>query len=348
MALAAARPSAPPPSADTAAVATEELTRRFPSGTALDRLTLAVPPGEVLALLGPNGAGKTTTVRLLDGVLAPHGGTARVLGLDPTVDGDAIRARTGVLTETAGLDERLTARENLVFSARMRGMDRAAAGRRADDLLGEMEMLDRADVAVQGFSTGQRKRVALARALLHHPEVLFLDEPTSGLDPAATRGVVDLIGRLAAEEGRTVVLCTHFLGEAGRLADRMAVLDHGRLLAFGRPDELAAELWHGLEVEVDLGGPGDDRAVAAARATRGVLEAVTRPEGLRVRVDDREVLPVLTEALVTGGVPVYASVPRPPTLEDVYFEVTARAGVAAGPDRVGAAGAEPRTREPAA
>lgn len=312
---------------DVPAIAARGLTRRFPSGTALDGLTLEVAEGEVLALLGPNGAGKTTTVRLMNGVLLPDAGSASVMGLDPVTQGDAIRARTGVLTETAGLDERLTARENLVFSGRIRGMSKADAGRRADDLLGVLAMGDRADLAVQGFSTGERKRVALARALLHHPEVLFLDEPTSGLDPAATREVVDLIAHLATEEGRTVVLCTHFLPEAGRLADRMAVLDRGTLLAFGRPEELAAELWDGLAAEIDLGRRADDRVLTAARSTAGVIDAEPLPEGLHVRVSSREVLPVLVAHLVEAGLPVYSSVPRPPTLEDVYFEVTSRAGV---------------------
>jgi ABC-2 type transport system ATP-binding protein len=313
---------------DVPAIEARDLTRHFPSGTALDHLTLEVAPGEVLALLGPNGAGKTTTVRLMNGVLAPDDGSTAVLGLDPTTQGDAVRARTGVLTETAGLDERLTARENLVFSGRIRGMTKDEAGRRADDLLGVLAMADRADLTVQGFSTGERKRVALARALLHHPEVLFLDEPTSGLDPAATREVVDLIARLATEEGRTVVLCTHFLPEAGRLADRMAVLDRGHLLAFGRPDELAAELWDGLAAEIDLGHPADERVLAATRATSGVLDAEHRPQGLHVRVASREVLPAVVARLVDAGLPIYSSVPHPPTLEDVYFEVTSRAGVA--------------------
>ena len=191
-----------------------------------------------------------------------------MLGLDPAVEGDAVRRRTGVLTENAGLDDRLTARENLVFTARIRGMARDEAEHRAAEVLERFGMTERADVRVHGFSTGQRKRVALARALLHDPEILFLDEPTSGLDPTATRDVVDLIARLASEEGRTVVLCTHFLGEAGRLADRMAVLHRGRLVVFGRPDEIAADLWPGLDVDLDLGGPADGGLVDAVRGPR--------------------------------------------------------------------------------
>ena len=238
---------------DGLAISCEDLTRSFPSGVALDRLTLDVRPGEVLALLGPNGAGKTTTMRLLNGVLSPDSGTATVLGLDPWIAGDELRHRTGVLTENAGLDERFTALENLLFVARLRGLDDAEARRRGGELLEQFGMSAKADVKVQGFSTGQRKRVALARALLHDPELLFLDEPTSGLDPAATRDVVDLIATLAEARGRTVVLCTHFLAEAGKWAGRMAVLFEGRLHAFGRPDELAASLWSGIEVTIDLG-----------------------------------------------------------------------------------------------
>ncbi|MDQ3293878.1 MAG: ABC transporter ATP-binding protein, partial [Actinomycetota bacterium] len=173
-----------------AAISTDGLSRRFATGVALDALTLEVGAGEVLALLGPNGAGKTTTVRLLNGVLRPDSGRATVLGLDPTVAGDEVRRRTGVLTENAGLDDRLTALENLELVARMRGFTAAAARQRSTALLERFTMADRADHLVQGFSTGQRKRLALARALLHDPEVLFLDEPTSGLDPAATRDVI--------------------------------------------------------------------------------------------------------------------------------------------------------------
>ena len=312
-----------------AAIRTEELRRSFPTGVALDGLTIDAAPGEVLALLGPNGAGKTTTVRLLDGVLRPDGGRATVLGLDPAVDGDAVRRRTGVLTEQAGLDDRLTARENLHAAARIRGMSAADAAARTTSLLERLGMDDRGDDLVQGMSTGQRKRLALARALLHDPEVLYLDEPTSGLDPAATRDVVDLIATLAAEHGRTVVLCTHFLGEAGRLAHRVAVLHLGRLRAFGRPGELAAALLPGLPVEVDLGAAADERVTAAVASLGGVRAAAASPTGLHLVVDDRAVLPAVVAALVAREVPVFGAVPRPPSLEDVYFEVERR--IAADP-----------------
>ncbi|MEY2465419.1 MAG: type transport system ATP-binding protein, partial [Acidimicrobiaceae bacterium] len=287
----------------TLAIETRDLTRSFGDAVALDGLTLEVEPGEVLALLGPNGAGKTTTVRLLNGVLKAERGEARVLGLDPATDADEVRRRTGVLTENAGLDERLTARENLLFTARVRGMGRAASSVKADELLERFGMADKANLMVQGFSTGQRKRLALARALLHDPDVLFLDEPTSGLDPAATRDVVDLIASLAQDHGRTVILCTHFLGEAGRLAHRMAVLHLGKLRAFGRPEELAAELWDGIEADLDLGGPAESRMLDAIHAVPGVLEVTATTDGATVRVRDRKVLPVVVAALVGREVP---------------------------------------------
>jgi ABC-2 type transport system ATP-binding protein len=306
------------------AVETSGLTRSFGGRVALDGLSLEVAPGEVVALLGPNGAGKTTTVRLLNGILRPDAGTSRVLGLDPEREGEAVRRRTGVLTETAGLDDRLTLLENVVIPGRIRGMPGPLAARRARELLERFDIASRADQKVQGLSTGQRKRAALARALLHDPEVLFLDEPTSGLDPEATRDVVGLIATLAREHGRTVLLCTHFLAEAGRLCHRMAVLQRGRLQAYGRPEELAARLWPGVTVELDLGGPADDLTLAVLRDGRGVLSVEIAPDGAIVRVEGRAALPSLVASLVSREIAVYGAVPRPPTVEDIYFALQER------------------------
>jgi ABC-2 type transport system ATP-binding protein len=303
------------------AVRTDDLTVSFGTEKALDGLSFEVDAGEVVALLGPNGAGKTTTVRLLNGILTPDAGCSRVLGLDPATDGDAVRARTGVMTEQSGLDERLTALENVVFTARMRGLSSTAATKQAQELLERFGIADRANHRVQGFSTGQRKRVALARALLHQPDILFLDEPTAGLDPEATRDVLDLLATLAADQGRTVLLCTHFLGEAGRLCQRMAVLHRGRLRAFGRPDDLAARIWRGVPVELDLGAPADERTLAALRNGRGVLGAQPTPSGARVDIEERAALPALVATLVQMEVPVFGAVPRPPTVEEIYFAI---------------------------
>ena len=303
------------------AIHTDGLTLSFGPEQALDGLTFDVDAGEVVALLGPNGAGKTTTVRLLNGLLTPDNGSSRVLDYDPVTDGDAIRQHTGVMTEQSGLDERLTALENVVFTARMRGLTPQAAETQARALLDRFGIANRANDRVQGFSTGQRKRVALARALLHEPDILFLDEPTAGLDPEATRDVLDLLANLAAEHGRTVLLCTHFLGEAGRLCQRMAVLHRGQLRAFGRPDDLAARIWRGVPVELDLGAPADERTLAVLRNGRGVLGAQQTPVGARVEVTERAALPSLVATLVQMEVPVFGAVPRPPTVEEIYFAI---------------------------
>jgi len=310
--MAAARTSGP-------AISTRSLSRSFDDHVAVDGLDLDVEPGEVLALLGPNGAGKTTTVRLLNGVLKPDRGRAFVLGLDPSVDGDAVRRRTGVLTETAGLDDRLTARENLEYTARMRGYTPVEARARVNRQLERFAMLDMADTRTAGFSTGQRKRVALARALLHDPEVLFLDEPTSGLDPAAAREVTDLIGVLAREQGRTVLLATHFLGEAGRVADRMAVLDHGRLRAIGRPEDLAAELWDGIPSDIDLGGPVADAVLDLIGSVDGVMGHEARATGATIAVRDRDTMARVLATLAGAGIDVFGATMRQASMEDIYF-----------------------------
>jgi len=303
------------------AIRCDGLTRAFEHGIAVDGVTFDVPRGSVLALLGNNGAGKTTTIRLLNGILRPDAGSSRVLGLDPTVDGTAIRRRTGVVTENAGLDDRLTARENLATVARLRGLSRRSASGVIDDLLERFDMTAHADQQCQGFSTGQRRRVALARALVHDPELLFLDEPTSGLDPAGARAVMELIERSARDRGRTIVLCTHFLAEAGTSADLMAVMHRGRLRAFGRPADLAAERWPGIEVHLDLGGPPSPRITQALRDHRAVTAVMPVADGVDVCVRERDDVPVVVALAVERGGSVYGSEARSKGLEDVYFAV---------------------------
>jgi len=300
-------------------ISTRALSRSFDGRIAVDGLDLDINRGEVLALLGPNGAGKTTTVRMLNGVLTPDRGEVRVLGLDPSTDGDEVRRRTGVLTENAGLDDRLTARENLEYTARMRGYSLTEARTRVGTQLDRFAMTEVADLQTAGFSTGQRKRLALARALLHDPEILFLDEPTSGLDPAATREVTDLIGSLAREQGRTVLLATHFLGEAGRVADRMAVLDRGRLRALGKPDDLAAELWDGVPADLDLGGPVDHAVLALIESVDGVMRTEARATGATIAIRDRATMARVLATLTDRHIDVFGATIRQASMEDVYF-----------------------------
>ncbi len=284
---------------------------------ALDQLTLDVRQGEVFGFLGHNGAGKTTTVRLLNGVLAPSGGRMRVLGYDPVDAGATLRRYTGVLTETPSLDEKLSALENLTIYARLYGVAEASVADRVGELLEEFGLDDRATEMVGGYSRGMKQRLALARTLLHRPRLIFLDEPTAGLDPVATRRVHELITRLSQRGGRTIFLCTHNLVEAQRLCDRVAVIEHGQLVAIGAPDELARDLRHGIRLEVELDG-GDPSGLRPPPDVRDVVwdEATRR---LSAWVPQREAIPDLIAWLVAAGRRIYRVVPEEPTLEDVYF-----------------------------
>ncbi len=320
-------PAAGPVAAtDDVAVRTEGLTCRFGELVAVDGLTLAVRPGEVFGLLGHNGAGKTTTIRLLNGLLAPSAGGARVLGLDPTRAGAAVRARTGVLTENPSLEERLTAEQNLAFFGRMYGLSRSALRPRVGALLEELGLAERARDRVGTYSKGMKQRLALARALLHDPELLFLDEPTAALDPVAARQVHERVEALR-RRAHTIVLCTHNLVEAQRLCDRVAVLRRGRLLAEGTPAELG-ERYGATRVLLEV---PPERVEAALAALAPVARA--RPEaepevagGVRVPSSGRADVPGLVAALVQAGVPVYRAEAASADLEDVYYHLMGDVG----------------------
>jgi len=304
-----------------AAIRTDGLTRRFGNLPAVAGVTLGVERGEVFGVLGPNGAGKTTMVRLLNGVLAPSAGTCRVLGFDPATEGSELRRRTGVLTESPALYERMSARENLRFFGTMYGMPADKLSSRADAMLEAFGLTERADDKVGGFSKGMKQRLALARALMHEPEVLFLDEPTAALDPEAARRVTELIMEFTRQAGRTVFLCTHYLPEAQRLCDRVAVLNHGQLIATGTVDELARTLWHGAWVDVECLWAPPPALLDAVRSVPGITEA--RLDGLRleIQVESQERIPAAVRAVVEGGGQVLRVNAREHTLEEVYFEL---------------------------
>jgi ABC-2 type transport system ATP-binding protein len=309
--------------ADKVVIQAQNLSRVFgdPSrgeGTvAVDELTLDIIRGEVFGFLGHNGAGKTTTVRLLNGVLAPTGGSMSVLGFDPMEDGATLRRYTGVLTETPSLDEKLSAWENLTIYARLYGVEERVIRDRVSGLLEEFELDARAKEMVGGYSRGMKQRLALARTLLHDPPLVFLDEPTAGLDPVATRNVHELVTALARRGEHTIFLCTHNLTEAQKLCHRVGVMEQGRLVAVGTPEEMAAELWQGvrLEVELDAFEPGSLALPADVReASWNEAERV-----LSLWVPGRAVIPELIGSLVAAGRRIYRVSPQEPTLEDVYF-----------------------------
>ncbi|MGQ9515834.1 MAG: ATP-binding cassette domain-containing protein [Anaerolineae bacterium] len=306
-------------------IETNGLSRRFGAVTAVHQVTLRIARGEVFGFLGPNGAGKTTTVRLLNGVLNPSAGEIRVLGFDPVSQGPAVRQCTGVLTESPAHYESLSARDNLSIFGELYGVPSDQLPGRVEALLKMFDLAERADDRVAGFSKGMRQRLALARALIHEPDILFLDEPTAGLDPEAARQVTELIERLSEEEGRTIFLCTHNLVEAGRLCDRVGVINRGELIAVGTPAELARRIWHGHGIGVRLGRPPAPEVLDALRRLEGVAEIEIGDAELHILMDQESRTPAVVRALAEAGAEIYAVKPREHSLEDIYFQLQANA-----------------------
>lgn len=327
------------------AVALRGLGKDFGERTALAGLDLEVAAGEVVSLLGHNGAGKTTTVRLLSGVLHPDRGEARVLGLDPTVDGTALRRRIGVATERPSLDPRLSARAALRLFAGLYGIPTEHEDRRIDTVLERFGLADRGDERVDRYSKGMRQRLALARCALHDPDLYVLDEPSAGLDPVAARELRHWIAELAAEDGRTVLLCTHDLGEAQRLSDRVAVLREGELAALGTPAELSTRYGAArLRVEVAAGDATSARTVLEAAGFTVEIapdpDEAPPPSGtarLSIGSVGRDRAPDVARRLVEAGVHLQRLDPDDASLEDVYLAVY---GHADGPPRTAASAPE--------
>jgi ABC-2 type transport system ATP-binding protein len=302
-------------------VEVENLTHQFGSLKALDGLTYTVEEGEVFGMLGPNGAGKTTSIRILNGVLAPTHGTVRVFGMDSGLQGCEIRRRTGVLTETPSLYERLTGRENLTIFGGLYGIPQQKLAEQVGQVLEQFGLAGRADDKAGSYSKGMKQRLALARAFLHEPQILFLDEPTSGLDPEAARQVTEMIEQISHQKGRTVFLCTHNLDEAQRLCDRVAVLNKGRLLAIGTQDELSKTLWQGAWVEIQLDQDLPPEAAAGLNGLPFILKLEIKPCALVVKVGNIHQVPELVAALAGAGARILQVNPRKHTLEDIYFAV---------------------------
>ncbi|MFA9446935.1 ABC transporter ATP-binding protein [Egicoccus sp. AB-alg6-2] len=300
------------------------VTRRFGEVTAIDGLHLSIGKGEVVGLLGHNGAGKTTTVRLLAGLLSADQGRVLVGGLDPTVDGPAVRRRLGVLPADPVVDRRMTATQNLRFAAEVFGVSHDGLDERIDSSLARFGLSGRGADKVEDFSTGMRQRLSLARVLLPDPDVLLLDEPTSALDPIAARQVRRELASLAAEDGRTVVVATHDLAEAELLCDRVVVLEQGRIVVDGSPAELAAEHGTGgllLEVAPDQVETVRRRLSRLAAVRDVEVDAAGR---VRARGVPRDEIPGLVWALSSAELAVYEVRRLDPTLEEVYLALHER------------------------
>ncbi len=298
------------------------LGRRFDDRWAVRDVSLDVRRGEVLGLLGPNGAGKTTTVRMLTALIEPTEGTASVEGLDIRTQADAVRSRVGILTETPGLYDKLSARANLDFFGRLYGLTAAERARAIERWLRLFGLWDRRDDIAGTFSKGMRQKLAIARALLHEPAVVFLDEPTAALDPEAAFVVRDAVEQLR-RAGRTIVLATHNLDEADRLCDRIAFV-RGGLLRVDSPSGLRGSLGQPRLI-VRLAGDGravTDGVATSLGALRGVDAVKPAEQGLEViAADPAAVAPDVVRALVAAGVDVVEVTVARTSLEDIYFQV---------------------------
>ncbi len=305
------------------------LTKHFGDLTAVRDLSFTVGDGEIFGILGPNGAGKTTSVRMLAGLIGPSDGSARINGMTLGPDSQRIRATTGVLTEAPGLHDKLTARQNLGYYGRLYGLRGANLRRAVDRYLAIVGLPDAGDRRVGGFSKGMRQKVAIARALLHEPEVVYLDEPTSALDPSAAKVVRDFVATLR-DAGRSIVVCTHNLDEAERLCDRIGIM-RGTLLLVDTPARLRRQ-GRSAPVRVELVGARRPASFLDMLAELPFVEAAQAVDGtLRVEVrDPRGDNPELVRALVGAGARIVTVNEEVATLEQVYLDLVGETGARDG------------------
>lgn len=298
----------------------ENLTKRFGDFLAVDNVNLHVAAGEVLALLGPNGAGKTTSVRMMTSILRPSGGTARIAGYDVVAHPEAVRARVGVLTEQHGLYERMKGLEYLDFFGRIYHLSKREREERALDLMARFDLSFALDKRLGEYSKGMKQKLALVRAMLHDPAVLLLDEPTSAMDPFSAKLVRDAIIELQRDE-RTFLITTHNLNEAQMLADRIAIIRHGRIVASGTFDELALRFAGQPVMELRVNGNAALNGFASDIAdTVTVIEQAA--DWLRYRTDNpHQTNPQILRRALGVGLEVVALSPVTRTLEDIYLQV---------------------------
>jgi ABC-2 type transport system ATP-binding protein len=303
----------------------EKLTKRYPGGIlAVDKLDLSVNQGEVFGLLGPNGAGKTTTVGMLTTLVVPTSGKAIVAGIDVVAHPPLVKQMIGIVAQTNNLDRALTVWENLYYHGRFFGMSARESREAADRLLVEFRLAERAKSDVMTISGGMAKRLQVARALLHHPSVLFLDEPTAGLDPQSRIALWEILGKLHAE-GQTILLTTHHMEEADSVCDRVAIIDHGRFLAVDTPKRLKQSV--GADTIVTVSATGDLDALARLLQSRveGAAKSQRLDSTIQLHVKGTTgILPKVVAVAEQGGFNITDLSIAEPTLETVFIELTGK------------------------
>jgi ABC-2 type transport system ATP-binding protein len=306
------------------------LMKRYGEVDALDGLSFHVQPGTIFGLLGPNGAGKSTAVKVLTTLARADGGEARVAGHDVTREAAAVRRCIGVVAQRSGVDVELTGRENVMLQGRLQGLRGRELSQRADALLAQLGLADAARRVAKGYSGGMLRRLDIAIGLVHRPQVLFLDEPTTGLDPEVRAAMWQEISRLREEEGLTILLTTHYLEEADRLASALAIVDRGRVVAHGAPEQLKAEL-AGDAVHVELGDVAVNGNVGSAlAAVEGLREVRVDGRSLHARADDgARAVPAVLAALDAHAIAVASVTVARPSLDDVYLRFAGRSFAAA-------------------
>jgi ABC-2 type transport system ATP-binding protein len=309
----------------TNAIEAAGLVKTYGQVRALDGLSFTVPEGSVFGLLGPNGAGKSTTVKILTTLSRADEGEAEVAGMNVLARSDDVRRAIGVVAQKSGLDPEATGRENARLQGQIHGMHGRRLDERVNELLAQFDLADAGDRLVRGYSGGMQRRLDIALALVHRPRVLFMDEPTTGLDPEVRADMWKEISRLAREEGLTVLLTTHYMEEADVLASRLVILDRGRVVTEGSPDELKGEL-RGDAVHVELGeAETNGRVQHALDQVSGIREAKVDGRLLHARADNgARAVPAVLQALESNGITVAAVTVARPSLEDVYLRHAGR------------------------
>ena len=301
----------------TAAILVEGLVREFKSVRAVDGIDIAVAPGEIYGFLGPNGAGKSTTVHVLTTLLPPTAGRATVGGYDVAREGPKVRRTIGAALQEAALDPFLTAHDHMRLQGALHGMRRAERAARGEELLERVGLSDAAGRKVKTYSGGMKRRLDLALALMHRPKILFLDEPTTGLDPSSRNSLWIEVARLARDDGVTIFLTTQYLEEADVLADRVAIIDHGRIVAEGSPNELKAEIGRPT-VEATPADAAELGAVAAVLERFGTPVAAA-PKAAAVRLEGDADLADVVRALDAEGIRHEHLQLHAPSLDDVFL-----------------------------